>query len=222
MVVLDHRRIPQPHAMVRPAAHADRVFLELAQSGYRLARVEQRAIGIVHRAHVFGHHRRDAGEMLDGVQGAAFGGQHGTGIALEPHQIGPRSDAFAVCDQKLYTHLRIQRAKEGFGHTETGNLYRIARIHDPRKAGPGRDHAFAGNIASAAGQPFAEVFRQRIADESVEIEAGKGECAHAESSVIASDRRSRGNPARCGLLRCCAPRNDCQGRQCTKRATTSR
>ena len=137
-------------------------------------------------------------------------------------RFGPRSDAFAVRDQKLYSHFRIQRAKEGFGHAETGNLYRIARIHDPRKAGPGRDHAFAGNIASAAGQPFAEVFRQRIADESVEIEAGKGECAHAESSVIASDRRSRGNPARCGLLRRCAPRNDCQGRQCTKRATTSR
>jgi hypothetical protein len=43
VIVLDHRRIPQAHAVVGGTTHARCIFLEHAQAGDRLACVKQRA-----------------------------------------------------------------------------------------------------------------------------------------------------------------------------------
>ena len=52
---------------------------------------------------------------------------------------------------------------------------RIAAVHHPGEARIDGDHAFAGYVAPAAGQAFAQIFGQRIAHEPVKVEAGQGE-----------------------------------------------
>jgi hypothetical protein len=59
VVVLDHRRIPQPDPVVLRAAHPGRVFLKMAQPGDSLASVEQSRAAL-HRLDVVPGHRRDA------------------------------------------------------------------------------------------------------------------------------------------------------------------
>ena len=91
MVVLDHRGVPQPHAVVLRAAHPGRVFFEMAQAGDGFAGIEQRRIS-GHRIDIAARHRRDARKVLRGVERAAFGGQHGAGIAAEAHQVAAGGD----------------------------------------------------------------------------------------------------------------------------------
>ena len=183
VVVLDHRRIPQPHAVIRSAAHPGRVFLEMAQPRQRLARVEQRAGGIVHRPYIFAGHRGDSREMLDRVERGALGGQHGARIARQPHQLGPRRHLRPLLDQRIDLHLGIERTKERRGHRQARDHDRIAAVHHPRKPRVFGDHALAGDIVPAAGQPLAQILGQGGADEGGQIEggqidAGKGECGH--------------------------------------------
>ncbi len=76
MVVLDHRRIVEPHPVIGRAAHPGRVFFKHAQAGDRLARIEQRRPRARDGVDISASHGGDAGEVLDGIERRAFGGQH--------------------------------------------------------------------------------------------------------------------------------------------------
>ena len=219
MIVLDHRRIPQAHAVVRRAPHTHRVFFQVTQAGDGLARIEQGAVGIVHRRDIVRDHGRDAREVLHGVERAALGSEHSAGIALEPHQISARRDLGAFLDEDIDLHVRVERAEEGGGNRQTGDMDRIARVHGPSKPRLGGDDALAGDIAAAARQPIAKILGQRFAHEPVELEAGKG-----DSHEIAPETgRARRAGARRGSARhrACSRQDVCDP-QCTNRATTSR
>ena len=208
--------------MVRAAAHPHRVFFEHAQPGQGFARVEQCAVRIVHRLHVAAHQRGNAGEVLHRIERGALRGQQGAGIALDPHQVGARRDLRAVLDQLLDRAVGVERAEERRCDRQSRHADRIAAVHHPGELCIRRDDGFGGHVAPAAGQPFAQILRQRCAHEGIEVEAGKSEIAHWQIFVIASGPGPRDNPWHHGLLRRSAPRNDDLSGQCTKRATTSR
>ena len=98
MIVLDHRRVPQAHAVVLRAAHPGRIFLEHAQAGDGLAGVEQDRAGAGDRVDIAPGQRGDAGEMLDGVERRALGGEHRARLAAAGAADVAGPDAVAVLD----------------------------------------------------------------------------------------------------------------------------
>src|SRR3546814_2636871 len=68
MIVLDHRRVPQPHAVIGRAAHPRRIFLQHPQARNRLARVEQDRASARECIDIAPRHRRDARQVLHRVQ----------------------------------------------------------------------------------------------------------------------------------------------------------
>ncbi len=68
MIVLDHRGVPQAHAMIGGAAHARRIFLEEAQARNGLARIEQRRTGACDPVDIAARQRRHARQMLDRIE----------------------------------------------------------------------------------------------------------------------------------------------------------
>ena len=112
MIVLDHRRVPQPHPVVGRTAHPRRIFLNHAQSGNGLAGIEQRAAGSRYGIDIFAGHRRDTRQMLHGIQSRALRRQHRACIPAQPHQIGSGRHQSTFVNQHLNLHHRVQMAKE--------------------------------------------------------------------------------------------------------------
>jgi hypothetical protein len=69
----------------------------------------------VHRLDIGARHRRDAREVLDGIESAALGGEQGAGVAGDPHQHGPGSDALAILHKHFDLTRRVEMAKERGG-----------------------------------------------------------------------------------------------------------
>ncbi len=112
MIVLDHRRVPQPHAVIGRAAHPRRIFLERAQARDRLARVEQDRAGARDPVDIGARQRRDARQMLDGVERRALGGEQRARVAARAASGRfPARRAAPSCDQPLDLH-RPDRARE--------------------------------------------------------------------------------------------------------------
>ena len=80
------------------AAHPRRIFVEQAQPGNGLARVEQDRAGPGDRLDIGARQRRDPRQMLERVERRALGGEHRARIALDPHQHRPRRDRVAIAD----------------------------------------------------------------------------------------------------------------------------
>ena len=78
MIVLDQNGIVQPHAVVVPAAAADRVLLEHPPPRSGLARIENDRPGALDGRHEPSRERRDATQPLKEVQGRALECQDGT------------------------------------------------------------------------------------------------------------------------------------------------
>ena len=179
VVVLDHRRVPQPHPVVLRPAHPGGVLFEVTQARDGLAGIEQGGMA-GHRVDIAAGHGGDAREVLDGVERRTFGSEHGPGIAAQPHQVAAGGNLRPLLGQNLDLHRRVERAEERGGDRQPGHDDRIAAVHHPGKTGIGRDHAFAGHVVPATGQAKAEVLIQRGADESRKVEAGKGERRHSQ------------------------------------------
>ncbi len=170
VIVLDHRRIPQPHAVVLRAAHARGVFLEEAQAGDGLARVEQDRAGAGDAVDIGARQRGDAREMLDGVERRTLGGEQGARLAGKAHQVGAGGDAVALRHQRLDRGIGIERDEKGLGDPQPGDGDRVAAVHHARKARVRRDHRGRGYVARRA-----EILGERGGDESVEVETGERE-----------------------------------------------
>src|SRR5690606_23299778 len=110
-------------------------------------------------------------------------------------------------------------AEEGCGDRQASDDDRIAAVHHAGEARIDGNHAFRRDVVPAAGQAGAEVFVQRLTDEAVEIEAGKGERQGRGLLVV---------PANAGIavgspdLEASGPGSSPGRRQCTNLATTSR
>ena len=166
MVVLDHRRVPQTHAVVGRAAHAGGVFLEHAQAGNGLAGIEQGRAGAGDLVDIGARHRRDAGQVLDGVERGAFGGQQRARIAPQPHQIGARGHAIALArpaprSPPSGSSARKNASASGRPATVTASRLSITPVNS---ASAGNDRC-GGDIAR-----LPHILRERRADEGVEIE----------------------------------------------------
>jgi glycerol-3-phosphate dehydrogenase len=68
MIVLDHGRIPQSHAMVLRAALSGRVFFKHPQTGQRLAGVQQDRVRAEQLVGIGAGQRGDPRQVLDGVE----------------------------------------------------------------------------------------------------------------------------------------------------------
>ena len=111
--------------------------------------------------------------MLHRVERAAFCRQQGAGIAGQSHEVGPGRNLLPLAHQHGDFHGGIELAEKSGGNRQARDHDRIAAVHHAGKARLRRDHAFRGNIAPAAGQAEAEVFRQGGSDKAIEIETGE-------------------------------------------------
>ena len=112
--------------------------------------------------------------MLDGIEGATLGGQHGAGIAAQPHERGPGGDLLSFLDENLDLHGRIESAKKSGRHRHAGDGDRVAAVHDAGKARIRGDDAFRGDVMPAARPAFAKVLGEGREDEAFKVEAGNG------------------------------------------------
>ena len=183
MVVLDHRRVPQPHPVILRAAHPDRVFLEVTQARDSLAGIEQHGLGLTHGLDISPRHRGDAREVLDGVERAALRRQHGAGVAGEAHQVRAGPDLFAFARENFDSDAGIELAEEGGGYDQAGDRDRIAAVHHAGKARIRWNDALGSNIMPSARQADAEVLGQGGYDKGVKVEAGEGEGGHEPSNA---------------------------------------
>ena len=81
VVVLDEQRLAEVEPVVRPAAAADGVLLQVPQPGRGLARVEQRGAGPVELGDAAGRQRGDAREPAEQVQRGPLAREDGPGRA---------------------------------------------------------------------------------------------------------------------------------------------
>ncbi len=73
VVVLDQHRIVEAEAVIDAAAGADRVFLERAQAGRRLARAGDARARALDRGHIARGERSDAAQAAEEIERGALG-----------------------------------------------------------------------------------------------------------------------------------------------------
>ncbi len=150
MIVLDHRGIPQAHAVIGRPAHARRIFFEHPKPRNGLARVEQGRAGAGNGIDIGGGERGDARQMLDGVERRALGRQHRPRRTGQPHQRRASRHARAVARQQLDADIGIKRAEKRRRHIQPGNRDRIAARHRADKPRRSRDDGGRGNVPARA------------------------------------------------------------------------
>ena len=144
--------------MVLRAAHPDRVFFEVAQARNGLAGIEKNGFRRANGVNILARHGGDAREVLYGIERAALCGQHGPGIARQPHQIGPGGHGCAFFDQHFNLHCRVEHTEEGGGNWKARHDDRIAGVHHAGKARIRGDYAFGGDIMASFRQANTEIF----------------------------------------------------------------
>ena len=82
-------------------------------------------------------------------------------------------------DKGFDRHSRVERAKERGRDRQARDDDRVAAVHHAGEPCAGGDHAFRRDVMPTAWQAGAKVFVQRSPDEALEVEAWKGEGAHA-------------------------------------------
>src|SRR5207237_7545763 len=109
MVLLDEDRVVEPGPVIRAAAAADRVLLERAEAGCRLARVEDRRAGAVDSVDEGARERGDPTETAEQVERGAFARED---RACRPTDLGDPlaslRDMIAVCEERVELHIRVE------------------------------------------------------------------------------------------------------------------
>ena len=165
MIVLNEHAVIEPHPVIVGAAHACRIFVELAQPGNGLARVEQHRAGTLDRIDIAAGQGGDPREVLERVERRALGGEHRTGIAGKAHQRRAVLRAFAVVDQQLELDVRIEGSEEGRRDLESRDHDRLPAIHLSREACIRRDRRVGCHVS-----PAAEIFCKDLPNETVDIQ----------------------------------------------------
>ena len=153
--------------MVLRAAHPGRVFLERAQAGDGLAGVEQDRAGAGDRLDIAAGQGRDAGQVLDGVERRALGGEQrprlaATGAAdrRRPRPLSPSSASRSISTSG--SSARKKASATGRPATTIASRLSITPVK----------RASAGITAAEVMSPrLAQILGERGGDEGVEIEA---------------------------------------------------
>lgn len=182
MIVLDHRRVPQSHAVIGRPAHPRRIFLKDTQPRDGLARIQQRRAGSIDRIDIGARHRRDAAQMLDRIERRSLRRQHRPRLPANPHDVGPPRDPVTILMQQFNHHIRIERPEESGCDRQSRQRHRVPRVHHPIEHRIGGNHSLAGDVPPLR----AEIFGERGSDESVKVETGKGEGHGVLSSYVRS------------------------------------
>ena len=116
MVILDQQHIEQPGAVILPATHAHSVFIQVAQAGSSLARVEDNGVGIAYCIHKAAGEGGDAAEALEEVEGHALAGQQATAIAAHLHQNLPLLHHLTILGRAAESQGRVYQVEDDIGH----------------------------------------------------------------------------------------------------------
>ena len=127
-------RVVEPEAVVAAAAARDRVLLERAQPGRRLARVEDLGAGALDGVHVPARERGDAGEAAEEVERRALAGQDRRGAAREARDDRPAVDRVAVGGERFEAQVGIERVEDVAGDVEAADDAGLLH-EDLRRAG---------------------------------------------------------------------------------------
>ena len=81
MVILEHDPIVERKTVIRPAAHTHGVFLQGAQAGRGLARIEDAGLRTAHRLNIASGERGNPTHALEQIQGHALAAEQTTSRA---------------------------------------------------------------------------------------------------------------------------------------------
>src|SRR5437868_2272231 len=118
VVVFDEHAIIQPEAVVEAAADRHRVLFKSAQSGRRLARVNDLCASAFDGVNITFCKRRDTGQPLQKVERRALAHQQNVGGAFDARELGAGSDGVAVKGPRLDLYLTIERRKDRFDNLQ--------------------------------------------------------------------------------------------------------
>ena len=80
MIVFDQHAVREVQAVVVPAAAANCVFIEHAQAGHGLARIQNAGLGALHGINKLAGESGDAAQPLQHVQYHPLAGEKDTGV----------------------------------------------------------------------------------------------------------------------------------------------
>jgi hypothetical protein len=176
VVLLQENGVEQPGAVVRPAARADRLALELPPSRRRLAGVEDRRPGAGDRVHARPRERRHAREPGEEVQREPLAGQDGGERALEHRDRRAGREPLAVPQGPPLAELRVEPAEDPRGRGGPAEHSLLAR-DDPRAAARARRDGELGREVARA-----HVLAQRGLEQRPDRGRGPGVGLHARVS----------------------------------------
>ena len=152
--------------MVGRPAHPRGVFFEHPQAGQGLPRIEQDGARPDDRIDILPRQRRDAGQMLDGVERRAFGGEQSAGIAANAHQVGTGRHSRTLIDEGFNRAIGVKRAKERGGKRQPSDGHRVTAVHHRRQHRIGGDDGGGGAIAA-----LPHILGERGSNKGGEVEA---------------------------------------------------
>ena len=148
VVFLDQDGVPQGQTVAAATADANRVFLGQTQAGQGLARIDHLRFGIGDgigvKARLAGHGR----EHLQKVEGAAFAGEQGAGVAFDAAEQLVGLDAVAVPGQPFDFCSGIEAAETALEPGTTAKHAGFAR-DDGGAAGYSGGNEIGGEVAGA-------------------------------------------------------------------------
>ena len=115
MVVLDHDRIKQAHAVVMTPTDSDRPFFWITEAGRRLAGVENFTMGVLNFLTELTGEGRDSTHSLHAVQHQSLRSQKGFGFAFDPEGLGALLQLFPVFGQRADVQRSIVTMEYLFG-----------------------------------------------------------------------------------------------------------
>ena len=125
MVLLEHGRVIQPHAVVDAAAAAHRVFLQQTKPRGGLAGVGQTHTGALKLGHQCSGGGGNAREAHGQVQGGAFPSHQSLGRPLQLQQAVPDLNGVAVLPQQAKAHPGIQTLEQALHQRTTTEPARL-------------------------------------------------------------------------------------------------
>jgi hypothetical protein len=163
MIVLDQDHVGEAQAMVRPAAGFNGVFLEEAQAGGRLARVEDLGFGPCYGVDETTRGRGDSREPLEEVESGPLALEQGDRRPLDARKDVGFAESRPVLDLLGDFDSRVDFLEDAAGDRQTGQDSVFFGQENGFGTGVSRDDAFRGDV------PLGHIFAQRRVDDSVKF-----------------------------------------------------
>ena len=163
VVLLDQDRVVEAHAMVAPAAGGHRALLERAQTGGRLAGVEDHGTATADRVDVTRREGRHPGKVGEQVERSALAGEQAPGRAADQRDLGGDRVAPLALDHQPVERVGARLSKDLLGDVEAEHHTGLLLNQVGAGTGRGRDRRLRGHVTGA------EVLGERPADEVGEL-----------------------------------------------------